>query len=109
MLSQDLLRERDDVWVQVYAGPSHQLLVEIARTEINTLKQSIDLPAILRLAGLHHLAELASTKERLKDGGATLWLIRDATPDELSKAVHAVLCLHYELGESYGMSASIAW
>jgi len=90
--------------------------VQVSGTHVNTLAEPVDLPGVLRAAGLEALADAAQPSgagEQMKaqampEGGQpvdrTLHALSDAIAAELAEAVNAIFRHHFGLPETYELS-----
>lgn len=94
----------DDGWVSFvvkYGGAEH--IVEVAGTSISSCAVKIDLPSMLRDAGLNALAEMAHPGGKKQDD-LTLHELPGASPQELAEVVNVVFRYHHKLPENYEVS-----
>ena len=91
-------------WATLRAVRPAPIVVQVTPDgDVNAGLDQVDLPAMLRRAGLDALADATSTTH---PGDRSCWRVRDATPAELAQAVHAIFSVHHALGADY---AVIGW
>ena len=96
----------EDGWVSFvvkFGGAKH--IVEVAGTSINSCAVEIDLPSLLREAGLNALAETAHPGGK-KQNDLTLYELPGASAQELAEVVNVVFRYHHKLPEDYEILGS---
>jgi len=88
-------------WLTFEAGDeTRSAIIEIGDHRANFGTTRVDLPAVLRDAGLDALAECVRPAGR-NGNDPTLWLIDDASPEELTEIVDFAFTRVFGLGPSY--------
>ena len=90
-------------FVVKFGGAKH--IVEVAGTSLNSCAVEIDLPSLLREAGLNALAEIVHPGGKKQDD-RTLYEIPGASPQELAEVVNVVFRYHHKLPENYEVHGS---
>lgn len=96
----------DNGWVSFvvkFGGAKH--IVEVAGTTINSCAVEIDLPSLLREAGLNALAETAHAGGKKQDD-LTLHELPGASAQELAEVVHVVFRYYHKLPDNYDVHGS---